>query len=86
MHIASICAAVLGKFMSMFCGVYEVSVLHAPSGLKKEGGRRPQRSTAVVLNIGPGSYAILIREGHWGKKQEVREPSKTNSQAYDEFE
>uniref|UniRef100_A0A8C6XEH9 Chloride voltage-gated channel 1 n=1 Tax=Naja naja TaxID=35670 RepID=A0A8C6XEH9_NAJNA len=30
-HIASICAAVLSKFLSIFCGVYEVSVLHAPS-------------------------------------------------------
>lgn len=27
-HIASICAAVLSKFMSMFCGVYEVRVRH----------------------------------------------------------
>ena len=28
-HIASICAAILSKFMSVFCGVYEVRLRRA---------------------------------------------------------
>lgn len=65
-HIASICAAVLSKFMSIFCGVYEVSVLHAPSDLEKKslGGNVPWRSKTVVFNTRPENHGIQLREQH----------------------
>ncbi|XP_010715873.1 chloride channel protein 1 isoform X8 [Meleagris gallopavo] len=51
-HIASICAAVLSKFMSIFCGVYEHAFLWLPSLFQKV--HRQLDLLVVACSVGVG--------------------------------
>ncbi|XP_052557745.1 chloride channel protein 1 isoform X7 [Tympanuchus pallidicinctus] len=51
-HIASICAAVLSKFMSIFCGVYEHAFFWLPSLFQKE--HRQLDLLVMACSVGAG--------------------------------
>ncbi|XP_065598316.1 chloride channel protein 1 [Cyrtonyx montezumae] len=53
-HIASICAAVLSKFMSIFCGVYEHAFLWLPSLFQNV--HRQLDLLVVACSVGIGCY------------------------------
>ncbi|XP_048824459.1 chloride channel protein 1 isoform X5 [Lagopus muta] len=58
-HIASICAAVLSKFMSIFCGVYEHAFLWLPSLFQKEHRQLDLLVMACSVGVGCCFGALL---------------------------
>ncbi|EPY80748.1 chloride channel protein 1 [Camelus ferus] len=69
-HIASICAAVLSKFMSVFCGVYEVRLRRSCDGVRGaqgEGGEIEvgvKESPCVLFSIEVTSTYFAVRN-YW---------------------